>query len=79
MLRAPLDDFSHVVVEDGDLEHVTLQHLEGQEEPDLDLVANGESRPPLVKADLAADLLELHHPAAASVGFEHDRPRDSAR
>lgn len=78
MLRALLDHFSHGVVEDGNLGDVALQHLEGKEVPYLDLVGNGEARPPSVKANHVIHILQLHYPATSNVGLEDDRPWDSA-
>ena len=62
MAMAPLDHLRHGVVEDGDLEHVGPEHLEGHDVPDLDLVCNGKASPALVEADSAFDVLELHRP-----------------
>jgi hypothetical protein len=50
MLRTPLDHFRHGVVENGDLEDVAPEHLEGHEVAYLDLMRNGKSRPAPIQA-----------------------------
>jgi hypothetical protein len=63
----------------GDLEDVAPKHLEGHEVADLDILSNGKSRPPLIEADNAFDVLQLDQLGAAGVRLEDDRPRGGAK
>jgi hypothetical protein len=42
-------------------------------------VGNGKSKPPLIEADSAFHVPQLHHLGAAGVRLEDDRPRDDAK
>jgi hypothetical protein len=74
-----LDYLSHDVVKNGDLVDITLEHFEGREVLDLDVVTNGRSSPPLINGNLTVHVLQLHHLGAAGVGLQDDVPRNGAK
>jgi hypothetical protein len=67
------------IVEDGDLEDVAPEYLEGHEVDDFDLMRNGKFMPPLIEADSAFYVLQLDHLGAAVVHLEDVCPGDGAK
>ena len=66
MRLAPLHNLGDIGVEDGDPIDIILQHLEGQELLDLDLVTHGKCYPPIANGSTPIVINDDDRPVAAS-------------
>jgi hypothetical protein len=78
-LWAHLDHPSHDVVKNSDLVEIALEHPEGQEVLDFDVVGNGKSSQPLIHEKPMVHIRRLHHPGVVGVGLQDDGPRNGAK
>ena len=71
-----LHELDAIAVEDGEPVHFWVEHLEGDEFPDLDVVAHGKWCPAVVNRCSSIMVDDGDQPVVASVRLEDDLFRD---